>query len=138
MHASCTGILPQRNAHLMDQFRVPAGSSGHPAGKQRAAGIIADTLRPVGHPDFRDAQPRYGYGMEPICSTAQQTDFFVQRQLRNQFRSVLPVLPVYCLGAGGQTQGQKTRQEDCSDIHRIPYFLRMRRIGLRTERAHKV
>ena len=137
MDSAGAGILAQGNAHLIYQFRVPRSSRSNTAGKECTARIVSYALGAVGQTDFGNAQPLDGSYMEAIPETCNEGDFFLKGHLCRQGRGAFTMGRSNLLG--------KDRKHRCCEqceknpfFHRIPYFFRILRTGLRTLRAQRV
>ena len=63
-HPAGSRILTQSVSQFARKVPVPGGRRQNSAGEQGAHGVVPDALGAVGHPDFRDAQPGDGVGIE--------------------------------------------------------------------------
>lgn len=151
MDTSGTGILPEGDAHFPHEGRVPTRRRSDAAGEKGALGIVPDPLRPVGHTDFRNAQPLHGGGMEAVLISGNQANLFIQCHLLHQRGSALLMFGTndgLCLkGKRSEDQQRKNQtffhvvrivQAKIINRQRIPYFFKIRSTGFLMLRAQRV
>ena len=83
MHAARTTVLPQRTAVVAHQRAIPRRRGRNPAREHRAAGIVAHTLRAVGHTDLGNTQSGNRTDIEGV-ETADIVEFLVERHLADE------------------------------------------------------